>query len=235
VHDHLQSAAEWIVDACQQVPLRVWKAAGIAAGVVVFYLSVAALISHNAFPVSGPPPSDVPHPGMMLVDRGIKTTVVLRRTASETDGAFVEMDTVIEPDGGAGTLGSHVHPDVEERITVLEGTMVLDVEGDERIVTAGQTAVIPRDVAHGIRNTSDRELVLRGRFEPAGDLDGYYVQVDRAGGFSGAGSVRLAVLSMYFRQQYPGWLPVWLSKLSAQVVVPSARLVGVPAYYPPIS
>ena len=233
--DHLQAAAEWITDRCEQVPPRVWKGLGIAAGVVVAYFCVAALISHNVFPVSGPPPSDVPRPGMMLVDRGIKTTVILRRTADQTGGAFVEMDTVIGPEGGPGELGSHVHPNVEERITVLEGAMVLDVEGDERVVTVGQTAVIPRGVAHGIRNPSDREVVLRGRFEPAGELDGYYVQVDRAGGFSGAGSVRLAVLSMHFRQQYPGWIPIWLSKLSAQIVVPSARLVGTPAYYPPRS
>jgi hypothetical protein len=93
--------------------------------------------------------------------------------------------------------------------------------------------VIPKGTAHAIRNASDGFVLVRERFTPAAHLDSYYVQVDRAGGFAGAGRTRMAVLSTWFDQQYPAGLPIWMTRFGAFLVAPTARLMGVRTYYPP--
>lgn len=233
MRERFEDALDAARELWDRTPPKVRKGAALAAASVVLYVATAAFISQVVLPPSGPPASDAPRAGMMLVDRELETTVILRRTTADTDGAFVEVDMVIEGGGGAGQQGSHVHPGVDERLVVLEGTIVVDVEGEPMAVAAGQQLEIPRGVAHGIRNSSDRAAVLRGRFEPALHVDSYLVQVDRAGGFGSAGRIRLAVLSTYFEQQYPGALPVWVSKSVALLMAPTARLMGVPTYYPP--
>lgn len=207
----------------------------LGAATVPGYFVVAAVVSSSTAPSPAPPPSDVPHTGMMLVEPEIKSTFVLRRTAADTENAYVELDLLMEAGGGPGHLASHVHPSVSEELRVLEGSVVVNIEGEDHVLTAGGRAVIPKGVSHAILNVSDRFALVRGRFEPASHLDTYYVQVNRAGGFSGAGSVRLAVLSTRFGQQYPGWLPLWMAKAGNLLIAPSARLVGVPTNYPPLS
>jgi hypothetical protein len=206
---------------------------GIAAWPV--YFIVAAIISSATVPPAAPPASDVPHAGMMFAEPAIKSTFVLRRTAADTEGAYVELDLLMEAGGGPGQVASHVHPDVSEELRVLEGSVVISIDGQDHVVSAGGRAFIPRGVSHAVLNISEQFALVRGRFEPAAHLDTYYVQVNRAGGFSGAGTARLAVLSTRFGQQYPGWLPLWMARAGNLLIVPSARLVGVPTTYPPAS
>jgi len=212
---------------------RRWILVGAAA--VPGYFVIAAVISSSMVPSPWPPPSDVPHAGMMLAEPDIKSTFVLRRTAADTENAYVELDLLMEAGGGPGHLASHVHPGVEEALQVLEGSVIISIDGEDHVLTAGGRAVIPKGVSHAILNVSDRFALVRGRFAPASYLDTYYVQVNRAGGFAGAGTARLAVLSTRFGQQYPGWLPLWMAKAGNLLIAPSARLIGVPTNYPPVS
>jgi hypothetical protein len=209
------------------------RTALFAAALLSVYVFVAAAVSSSSAPSAAPPSSDIPHAGQMFAEPAIKSKFVLRRTTADTAGAYVELDLLMEAGGGPGLVASHVHPDVTEELRVLEGSVVLAVEGEEHVLNAGGRAKIPKVVSHAIVNRSDRFALVRGRFEPAAHLDTYYVQVNRAGGFAGAGTARLAVLSNRFGQQYPGWLPLWMTKVGHQLLVPSARLAGVPTHYPP--
>lgn len=233
MREQLQDAFESLVEAWQRLSPRAQLGVSCAAAAPFLYLAVAAFLSTVAFPSYGPPVSDLPHAGMMMVQRDIKSTFVLRRTSADTSGAFVELDLLMDAAGGPGTAGSHMHPDVDERLQVLEGTAIITVDGVDHVVPAGNQVRIAKGVSHGIRNASDRFALVRGRFEPASNMDRYYLQVDRAGGFSGAGRVRMAVLATWFDQQYPGWAPLWLSKAGVQLIAPTARLLGVRSYYPP--
>jgi mannose-6-phosphate isomerase-like protein (cupin superfamily) len=235
VHERLRRSIGAVLVASRQLPSGARRALllGIAAPPV--YVIVAAIVSSSTVPPPAPPPADVPHAGMMFAEPAIKSTFVLRRTAADTQGAYVELDLLMEAGGGPGQVASHVHPNVREELRVLEGTVVISIDGDDHVLTAGGRAVIPKGVPHAILNTSERFALVRGRFEPAEHLDTYYVQVNRAGGFAGAGTARLAVLSTRFGQQYPGWLPLWMVRAGNLLIVPSARLVGVPTSYPPVS
>lgn len=52
----------------------------------------------------------------------------------------------------------HRHPEMEEVIYVLEGTAEQWVEKEKRMLEAGQTAHIPRDVVHGTYNAGPTTL-----------------------------------------------------------------------------
>ncbi|MGC4026368.1 MAG: cupin domain-containing protein [Mesorhizobium sp.] len=58
-----------------------------------------------------------------------------------------------------GILKPHRH-DPAELYHILEGRGILTLEGQERVVTAGDTVFIPGNAEHGIRNESDAVLRL---------------------------------------------------------------------------
>jgi quercetin dioxygenase-like cupin family protein len=233
VLDQLRERIESVTEAWDQLSPKARRYFVIAAGCAGAYLVVAPIVTAFAFAPQPPPTSDVPRIGTMMVDHDSKTTFVFRRTSADTGGAFVELDVLMEAGGGPGNAGAHVHPDIEEELRVLEGTATVQVGGEQRAVPPGGRLVIPKGVAHSIRNASDGFVLVRERFTPATSLDYYYVQVVRAGGFTGAGWTRMAMLSTWFKQQYPAGLPIWMTKLAAFLAAPTARLSGVPTYYPP--
>lgn len=80
-----------------------------------------------------------------------------KATAAETGGAFILMEDLIE---GGKVTPFHVHPDQDEAIYVLEGELLVDVEGDQQRVGPGGFFFTPRGVAHAFMITSDSARVL---------------------------------------------------------------------------
>ena len=61
----------------------------------------------------------------------------------------------------------HRHPEMEEIIYVESGTAEQWVDRTKRILRAGETAHIPRDVVHGTYNAGDDTLVFLAILSPA--------------------------------------------------------------------
>jgi quercetin dioxygenase-like cupin family protein len=61
----------------------------------------------------------------------------------------------------------HRHPAMEEIIYVVSGTAEQWVDKDKRILGAGDSAHIPRDVVHGTYNAADETLVFLAILSPA--------------------------------------------------------------------
>jgi quercetin dioxygenase-like cupin family protein len=61
----------------------------------------------------------------------------------------------------------HKHPEMEEIIYVLSGTAEQWVEGEQRLLTAGQTAHIPKDIVHGTYNAGESVLEFLAILSPA--------------------------------------------------------------------
>jgi quercetin dioxygenase-like cupin family protein len=75
------------------------------------------------------------------------------------------MVRVVMPPGRAHQF--HRHPAMEEIIYVLSGTAEQWVEREHRILTAGESAHIPRDVVHGTYNAGDDTLIFLAILSPA--------------------------------------------------------------------
>jgi quercetin dioxygenase-like cupin family protein len=61
----------------------------------------------------------------------------------------------------------HRHPAMEEIIYVVSGTAEQWVDREKRVLTAGDSAHIPRDVVHGTYNAGNDTLVFLAILSPA--------------------------------------------------------------------
>ena len=99
-----------------------------------------------------------------------------KATSAETDGAFLLFEDVMSR-GKVTPL--HTHPQVDETLYVLEGEILLHIDGHEQPLRAGGVAIAPRGVPHAFAVTSELARILfletpgtgeafyRGASEPA--------------------------------------------------------------------
>jgi mannose-6-phosphate isomerase-like protein (cupin superfamily) len=88
---------------------------------------------------------------------GLKATVTVLSVA--TDGAYVEIDLVLEP-GGHTDL--HSHPEQEETYGVLDGTLDVFRGGRWHTVSAKESLTVPRGTTHAFRNVLGAILARAG-------------------------------------------------------------------------
>lgn len=78
-------------------------------------------------------------------------------TASESDGAFLMWESL--EDAGKATP-VHLHAGADETFYLLEGEVVLYLDGETRPVHTGGVAVIPRGIPHAFRVISPQARML---------------------------------------------------------------------------
>lgn len=96
--------------------------------------------------------------------------------AEDTDGAFFLFEDVLS---NGKTTPLHLHPEADETVYVLEGEIVVDVDGMESRVGAGGITFTPKGVPHAFIVVSENARLLtmqtpgigqafyRGASEPA--------------------------------------------------------------------
>ena len=90
-------------------------------------------------------------------------------TAEESDGAFF----LFEDELTRGKMTPwHCHPGTDEAIYVLEGEIDVNVDGDERRVTAGDLWMAPRGVPHAFTVVSRIARLLS--FQTPGGAQPFY-------------------------------------------------------------
>ncbi len=80
-----------------------------------------------------------------------------KATAEQTGGAFLLFEDQME--GGKRTP-LHTHPESDETMFVLEGEILMHMDGEEHRVRAGGLAVAPRGVAHAFLVVSEQARLL---------------------------------------------------------------------------
>ena len=83
---------------------------------------------------------------------------------SETPELLVMENTWTRPDH---RTVEHVHPGMEERWEVLEGTAAFRIGGTERVCGAGDSVVAPPGVPHVAWNAGEGRVRLRIEMRPA--------------------------------------------------------------------
>jgi quercetin dioxygenase-like cupin family protein len=81
----------------------------------------------------------------------------MKATAEETDGAFVLLEHRMVQ---GKTTPLHTHPNLDETLIVLEGEILVYVEGREHRVGPRGVAVAPRGVPHAFLVTSESARML---------------------------------------------------------------------------
>jgi quercetin dioxygenase-like cupin family protein len=80
-----------------------------------------------------------------------------KATAAETGGAFILLEDRMQR---GKTTPQHAHPNEDEAIYVLEGELLVDVEGEQHHVGQGGFFFAPRGVPHAFMVTSETARVL---------------------------------------------------------------------------
>lgn len=77
--------------------------------------------------------------------------------SEETDHSMLVFEDELE---GGKVTPMHLHAEVDEALYVIEGEIILNVEGTEHVVGAGGFTFAPRGCAHAFRVTSERARLL---------------------------------------------------------------------------
>ncbi len=193
---------------------------------IVLYFAIGLVLHHLVFPESEPPAWAYPTTGASYVTpNGERFTTLV--AASETNGEFVRVDHRIAP--GGFVAREHVHPHQEERFQLLEGSLTVRVNGEERLVSAGETVVIPAGTPHQLFNRGDVEVRSISEVHPAGRLSLFFRQM---AGVGGKPSFLQLMLFLQEYEVYPATPPPALLRPLSFLLAPTARLFGYRSFYP---
>ena len=90
-------------------------------------------------------------------------------TSAETGGVFLLFDDVM---ANGKTTPLHTHPEVDETLYVLEGEVLVHLDGREHKVGRHGVAVFPRGVPHAFMVTSETARLLT--LETPGSSEAFY-------------------------------------------------------------
>jgi len=101
------------------------------------------------------------------------TTMPLIATAAGTGGRYTVIEQVTPPGWGPPR---HIHSCEDEIFYILDGSYELHVGDERRTVSAGTSAILPRNIAHGFRNVASTPSRLVFVIAPGG-LEEYFLAV----------------------------------------------------------
>ncbi len=104
-------------------------------------------------------------PGDILENPVTGERLTFRRTAAESNGAAVLVETTVRPDGVVAA--AHVHPYQTERFEVLSGTLGLELGGETITARPNEKLTIEPGRAHKFWNAGDYELRFLTEITPA--------------------------------------------------------------------
>src|SRR5260370_37145222 len=90
-------------------------------------------------------------------------------TAADSGGAFLLFEDVMSR---GKTTPLHTHPHVDETLYMLEGEILIHIDGEEQGLESGGVAVAPRGVPHAFLVTSETARILF--LETPGSTDAFY-------------------------------------------------------------
>jgi quercetin dioxygenase-like cupin family protein len=159
-------------------------------------------------------------------------------SASDTNGEYVLVEAVIEPDGFVAA--AHMHPFQTEVFEILEGTIEFEAGGKTIVAGAGEKVVVEPGMAHRFRNAGDTQARFRCEVRPALQFEQLIetmFALANDGKTNGRGMpnpIRLAAIAKHHfddvRLPFP---PVWMQRLGLALGAPVARLLGYGPTYEP--
>jgi mannose-6-phosphate isomerase-like protein (cupin superfamily) len=103
--------------------------------------------------------------GQEIVNAATGERLLFLATSQDTSGEYLEFVDYFPV--GVGRPSAHVHPGMEERWQVLQGTVRINVGGDDVDASAGEVVVAPPGVPHRIANTGAGTARVLVRMTPA--------------------------------------------------------------------
>src|SRR5256885_14981173 len=119
-----------------------------------------------------------------IEDPVLRQRLSFSRTTDEDGTEVLHIDTWIHPGGG---VTPHIHPAMEERFEVLDGTMSFLSGRDWVSAGPGETVVVAAGTRHAYKNKSDAQAHMVCHARPPSTLQEFLadtVRLSRSGGLS---------------------------------------------------
>jgi quercetin dioxygenase-like cupin family protein len=162
--------------------------------------------------------------------------LVFRKTAADTQGEAVVVETFVEPNGFVAA--AHVHPAQEERFEILAGTLEFKLGRKKIVAEPGDRVVVPAGTAHRFENVGDETAHFVCEVRPALQFEQlietmFTLAADGKTNRKGMPNpLRLAVIARHHfgdvRLPFP---PAWMQRLGLALGAPTGRLLGYRASY----
>jgi len=107
----------------------------------------------------------------------MRQTMVITEKSRETDGEISRVE--IDLEAGQGGPPPHVHPRQREIYTVDAGELVVIIDGERHVITAGESIEVPTGSAHSFANQSDELTRFSAEHMPALRFEEYIRLVHR--------------------------------------------------------
>lgn len=158
-------------------------------------------------------------------------TLHFLRSASDTNGEYVLLDALIEPDGFVAA--AHLHPFQTEVFEVLEGTVEFKKGGKVVLAGPGETVVVEPGTPHRFRNAGDSTARFRCEVRPALQFEQlietmFALASDGKTNRKGMPNpLRLAVVARsHFDDVRLPFPPDWMQRIGLALASPVGRLLG---------
>lgn len=170
-----------------------------------------------------------PPPGTVIQIPGERMEILPPRDDSRD---LLALDVVRDPYDDPGfelrARDGHIHPHQDERFEVLSGKARFLI-GD-RIVDLGPggTGVVPRGTLHNWMAMDGKPVRVTAYFEPALDIDAWFVNFHKHIALADLDLVQAAVISREFERGAPMPVepPAFVWNLAAKMLAPLGRLFG---------
>ena len=107
----------------------------------------------------------------------MRQTMVITEKSLETGGQISRVE--IDLEAGQGGPPAHIHPGQREVYTVDAGELVVTIDGQSNVITAGESIEIPTGSAHSFANRSDKLVRFSAEHLPALRFEEYIRLVHR--------------------------------------------------------
>lgn len=156
-------------------------------------------------------------------------------TSKDTNGEYIKVKMTLKTKGEL--VPKHFHVLQDENFEILSGKMTVLLDNKTQIVEAGNSIVLPKNVAHNHYNAHDEALVYIHKVSPALDFE-YLLEnliglnTDGKMKNGKAGLVQELVTLKYLdSKSYLADVPVGVQNFLMNIVVPIAKSFGYRAVY----
>jgi quercetin dioxygenase-like cupin family protein len=162
--------------------------------------------------------------------------MVVRVGTAESNGRELVADFYVR--AKAPGVPRHVHPAIEESITVIRGKVDTWISGaGQKVLGPGESLRVPPNTAHSWRPFGDEDVRILGEARPGTRFEEMWRQFmgllqDGKAGPNGPGFLQM----MMMMNEFPDVMaiagpPVWLQRAVAALVAPIGRLRGYKGRY----
>ena len=203
--------------------------------IIAVYFVVGVVLHHYVFPMEKVDYASYFEPGdeFNSISEGFDQTVI------SLDEAWMDSRLVVHPH--APGPPEHFHTEFDETFTVKEGVLSVLINGEHKLVKAGESVFIPRGTRHKPFNESDQPVIVENNngkksfpTKFAYYLKQLYPVIDDMG--EDPNMLKVIMQMSIYGDDMDTWMagpPIAIQRTLRFMLAPTARLLGYKNYYEP--